>query len=666
MGEPSGERLVGGRYLLAEELGRGGMGAVWRAHDQVLDRPVALKQVLVPGWMGERDRERAFERVLREARATARLRNPYVITIHDVVMDEGHPWIVMELLPASSLEQVLERSGPLPERVVADIGVKLLEALRAAHAAGITHRDVKPANVLLLDDGGVVLTDFGIAHVANSPTLTATGMLMGSPAYMAPERLEGEPAGEASDLWALGATLYAAVEGVPPYPRDSPVAVMAAILMREPRPMRLGARLLPVVEGLLRKSPQERLTAEAASVALAAVAGRRHGGETRRREGSRALAVLVRGDETDPDTPTDPMRAQPHETDPPSPGVPESPALHAPSVSESPAPSSPDAPESPAPPSSGVPESPVLPSSGVPEATSSGVPKGTGSGVPEAAGPSSPGASDTPAPSTSDGAQTPTSPSSGVPEVSGPPSPGVPGASVPLSGSPDPLPAASATPPASFHPLSQAEEAAQAQTPGMAAGGGDAMREEGGLGAVAVRGLGLGAVVAATLGVLAYVGPRVARRLGAEVTVVGPGTALLVLFAAVALLAVVLPRELLPHGGANAILTRALPFVAGAAYLGGYQTGTGSHVTMSLAYALLTVWAAVTSQRTWRRSRAAAAVGAAATACLTALTVAHLWIDLAGPSALTTGLLEALPELTAAAWALHTGWAWWAAARRTG
>ncbi|GAA2810799.1 hypothetical protein GCM10020219_098460 [Nonomuraea dietziae] len=178
-----------------------------------------------------------------------------------------------------------------------------------------------------------------------------------------------------------------------------------------------------------------------------------------------------------------------------------------------------------------------------------------------------------------------------------------------------------------------------------------------------VRGLRFGAVTSATLGVLAYAVPRVARRMGTELTFLAPGTALLVLFAAVALLAVVLPRDLLPDGGVNATLTRALPFVAFAGYLGGYQTGAAAHVTTSLAYALLSAWAATTSARTWRRSRAAAAVAAAATACMAALTVAHLWIDLAGRSALTTRLLEALPELTAAGWALHTAWAWWAARR---
>ncbi|GAA3467120.1 serine/threonine protein kinase [Nonomuraea roseola] len=689
MGDPSGSRLIGGRYLLAEELGRGGMGAVWRAHDQVLDRPVALKQVLVPGWMSEQDRERAFERVLREARATARLRNPYVITIHDVVVDEGHPWIVMELLPASSLAQVLERSGPLPEHVVADIGVKLLGALRAAHAAGITHRDVKPANVLLLDDGGVVLTDFGIAHVANSPTLTATGMLMGSPAYMAPERLEGEPAGEASDLWALGATLYTAVEGAPPYAMDSPVAVMAAILMREPHPMRRGRRLRPVVEGLMRRSPEERLTLEAASAALAVVAGRRHGEEARRREGSKALALLVRQDQIDPDPPTDPLRAQPREPgpasaapDPPTPPAQDTPGSPAPSAQnasgwstppspdglESPTPPAPGTPGSSAPPPQDAPGSPVPPAQGAP---GSPVPRGQ-----DTPGPLTPGLS-APSPGVRD-ALSPGGPEASAPAARGGPgaassprAPGTPATSTPV------VPGSAASrasggseaadpPPGPVPPLSPAGTAGAEvlrEASAQAAGERGPAREGGGAAAVVVRGLRFGAVTSATLGVLAYAVPRVARRMGTELTLLAPGTALLVLFAAVALLAVVLPRDLLPDGGVNATLTRALPFVAFAGYLGGYQTGTDAHVTTSLAYALLAAWAATTSARTWRRSRAAAAVAAAATACMAALTVAHLWIDLAGRSALTTRLLEALPELTAAAWALHTAWAWWAARR---
>ncbi|WP_084957773.1 serine/threonine-protein kinase [Thermoactinospora rubra] len=287
-------RLIGGRYLLLDELGRGGMGVVWRARDEVLGRPVALKQVLLPDWVVGKEREQAFERVLREARAAARLRHPGVVTIHDVVHEEGSPWIVMELLPAESLHDVVERWGPLTEEVAVEIGLKLLDALHAAHSHGITHRDVKPGNVLLLDDGGVVLTDFGVAHVADSPTITGTGMLLGSPAFMAPERLEGKPATAASDLWSLGATLYTAVEGAPPYRGPTPVAVLASILMAEPRPMRNVKRLRRVIEGLMTRDPDARMGYGEAHAAL--VAAGAHPEVT----GSRALAELVRwADEAD-------------------------------------------------------------------------------------------------------------------------------------------------------------------------------------------------------------------------------------------------------------------------------------------------------------------------------------------------------------------------------
>ncbi|MFI6322149.1 serine/threonine-protein kinase [Nonomuraea sp. NPDC050556] len=289
------ERLVGGRYALAAELGRGGMGTVWSARDLVLERAVALKEVALPTWVDGEERERAYQRVLREARAAARLHHPSVITIHDVVMDDGRPWIVMELLAAVSLDERLKRAGSLPEGEVAGIGLKVLDALRTAHEAGITHRDVKPGNVLLLEDGGVVLSDFGIAHVDNSASITSTGMLMGSPAFMAPERLEGRRATAGSDLWSLGATLYTAVEGASPYQGPTPVAVMGAILMAEPRPTRRADLLREVIAGLMAKDPAERLGHEEARDALewAAAAGSADD-SGRSRTGSAALAALVR------------------------------------------------------------------------------------------------------------------------------------------------------------------------------------------------------------------------------------------------------------------------------------------------------------------------------------------------------------------------------------
>ncbi|MFI6322148.1 serine/threonine-protein kinase [Nonomuraea sp. NPDC050556] len=264
-------RLVGGRYRLAGELGRGGMGAVWRAHDELLDRPVALKEVLLPQWVTPEDREQTFARVLREARAAARLRHPSVVTVYDVVTEDGHPWIAMELLPAVSLEERIRSSGPLPEREAARIGLQVLDALRVAHAAGIMHRDIKPANVMLLDDGGVVLTDFGIAQIEGDSQLTASGMLVGSPGFMAPERIQGVKAGAAADLWSLGATLYSAVEGRQPFHRSTPMAVLAAVLTQPQEPMTKADLLRPVIEGLLEKDAAVRMTHADAATALKSV-----------------------------------------------------------------------------------------------------------------------------------------------------------------------------------------------------------------------------------------------------------------------------------------------------------------------------------------------------------------------------------------------------------
>ncbi|WP_327085814.1 serine/threonine protein kinase [Nonomuraea sp. NBC_01738] len=206
------ERQVSNRYRLIEPLGEGGMGVVWRAHDEFLDRTVAIKEVRYTG-VGEAKRAELNARTIREARTAGRLDHPSVIVIHDVIEEDGRPWIVMHLVPSRSLAEVVRQDGPLPPARVAAIGLAVLDALRVAHAAGVLHRDVKPENVLLAHDGRVVLTDFGIASLETDQALTATGGLVGTPAYMPPERLNGQPAGPESDLWSLGATLYAAVQG---------------------------------------------------------------------------------------------------------------------------------------------------------------------------------------------------------------------------------------------------------------------------------------------------------------------------------------------------------------------------------------------------------------------------------------------------------------------
>ncbi|GAA2207100.1 hypothetical protein GCM10009850_025580 [Nonomuraea monospora] len=255
---------VSNRYRLIEPLGEGGMGVVWRAYDELLDRTVAIKEVRYTG-VGDAKRAELNRRTIREARAAGRLDHPSVVVIHDVVEEDGRPWIVMQLVRSRSLAQVIGESGPLRPGQAAVIGGRVLDALRAAHATGVLHRDVKPENVLLADDGRVVLTDFGIASMETEAGLTATGGLVGTPAYMPPERLNGDPARPESDLWSLGATLYAAVEGRPPFKRDSWAATVAAVLRDEPEPPVRAGVLEPVIMGLLRRDPGARLPAAEAA-----------------------------------------------------------------------------------------------------------------------------------------------------------------------------------------------------------------------------------------------------------------------------------------------------------------------------------------------------------------------------------------------------------------
>jgi hypothetical protein len=258
----SRDRLLSGRYRLIEQIGRGGMGTVWWAHDETEDREVAVKEVHLPPSLDHRERMNLLRRTDREALAAGRLRHPGLIAIYDMVIEESRPYLIMEYVAARSLEDVFVDDGPISPRRVAEIGVQLLAALRAAHDAGIVHRDVKPSNVLLETSGRVVLTDFGIATYDGATTLTQTGSFMGSPAYVAPEVARGEPASPSSDLWSLGATLYAAVEGRPPYDHETAMATLSALVTSEPDPPLRAGPLRPVLAGLLTKDPAHRLGAD--------------------------------------------------------------------------------------------------------------------------------------------------------------------------------------------------------------------------------------------------------------------------------------------------------------------------------------------------------------------------------------------------------------------
>jgi serine/threonine protein kinase len=264
-------RLIAGRYALAEVLGRGGMGTVWRATDRVLEREVALKEITFSVDLTAEERTILRERTMREARAAARLDHPCVAALYDVVEEDGRPWLVMEHVPARSLQDILESDGPLPPGEVARIGLDVLSALEAAHDAGIVHRDVKPANVLVAPDGHACLTDFGIATTTGDSSLTTGGALIGSPSYMAPERAYGDEPRPPVDLWSLGATLYAAVEGRPPFARGEAMATMMAVVSDPPAPMLRAGPLEPILQGLLTKDPAARTDAPRATEQLSAV-----------------------------------------------------------------------------------------------------------------------------------------------------------------------------------------------------------------------------------------------------------------------------------------------------------------------------------------------------------------------------------------------------------
>jgi eukaryotic-like serine/threonine-protein kinase len=301
-------RVVAGRYRLSAVIGRGGMGVVWQARDELLSRDVAVKEMIWPPSLTGPGQRTACRRATREAQVAARLNHRNVVRIFDIVEEDGCPWIVMELLPYRSLLDVIQDEGPLAPAEAAKVGLQILAALRAAHSEGIVHRDVKPANILIGPGNRVVLTDFGIAWAADSPAVTTAGVLLGSPSYIAPERARGGHSGAPGDLWGLGASLYTAVEGHPPFERANVLASITAVITDELAPATHAGPLWPVLSGLLRKDPDQRLdaaeterllrdvsAAPAYVVTPAAPSPRRAQGSLAAAVGSAALVVLAAG-----------------------------------------------------------------------------------------------------------------------------------------------------------------------------------------------------------------------------------------------------------------------------------------------------------------------------------------------------------------------------------
>ncbi|MEU8688044.1 serine/threonine-protein kinase [Streptomyces sp. NPDC048665] len=344
-------RVIAGRYRLEARIGRGGMGVVWRASDELLGRRVAVKEILADDALPDDDTRRRQDRTFREARAVAQLRHPHIIVVHDVVEQDERPYLVMELVEGGSLADRIARHGPVDAAEAARIGVALLSAVRAAHEAGVLHRDIKPANVLIESGTGrVVLTDFGIAQVAGATTLTETGSFVGSPEYTAPERMSGVRTGPESDLWSLGALLCTALSGESPFRRDSIGGILHAVVAAEIRPPAEAEPLLPVVRGLLERDPERRLgaadaedmlrtyletgrTPDAPGAAAAAGGSRGHwtgGGRTARpgagsrtghrtgsRTGSRTAGAVAPYSPTRPDVPRPPAAPAPSAVPPP-------------------------------------------------------------------------------------------------------------------------------------------------------------------------------------------------------------------------------------------------------------------------------------------------------------------------------------------------------------
>ncbi|MER6783320.1 serine/threonine-protein kinase [Streptomyces sp. NPDC000658] len=291
-------RLLAGRYRLGDVLGRGGMGTVWRAEDETLGRTVAVKELRFPGNIDEDEKRRLITRTLREAKAIARIRNNSAVTVFDVVEEDDRPWIVMELVEGKSLAEVIREDGVLKPKRAAEVGLAILDVLRSAHREGILHRDVKPSNVLIAEDGRVVLTDFGIAQVEGDPSITSTGMLVGAPSYISPERARGHKPGPAADLWSLGGLLYASVEGSPPYDKGSAIATLTAVMTEQLEEPKNAGPLRDVIYGLLTKDPARRLDDAGARAMLNAVLHAPEPGHTEPADATKVVPLPPQPDES--------------------------------------------------------------------------------------------------------------------------------------------------------------------------------------------------------------------------------------------------------------------------------------------------------------------------------------------------------------------------------
>ena len=271
------ERVVAGRYRLVNRIGSGAMGVVWEAHDDRLGRTVAVKELLLAPGLSAEETDEAIQRAMREGRIAARLHHPNAIAVFDVVEEAGAPCLVMEYLPSRSLADVLAERGPLSAEEVARIGAQAAAALAAAHAAGIVHRDIKPGNVLLADNGTVKITDFGISRANDDVTVTKTGLIAGTPAYLAPEIARGQDPSPASDVFSLGSTLYAASEGEPPFGlSENTLGVLHAVAAGRINPPRQTGALPDVLVHLLAAEPEHRPTMAQTRELLAAVAAGRN------------------------------------------------------------------------------------------------------------------------------------------------------------------------------------------------------------------------------------------------------------------------------------------------------------------------------------------------------------------------------------------------------